>query len=368
MRRRSGQRIIPLILMLAMIMSLLACSDGTNNNNSVGGDQETKTVTDCMKRDVEIPKDPQKVAVLYASTAHMMAMLDEGDKIVATPRGVKSDEIMLMKYPKIADTATPYQENTINVEELVSIGADLALVRRTTAENETETEKLDKLGIPYLVVDYENITELREAIAVMGDVFDKEQQAGDYLNFFDQTIDMVTESIKDVDDSNYPKVYHSVNEAIRTDAGHDICMEIMELAGTDNVAANQNLTSESDKSYTTLEEIYNWNPYAIIANEYSVTDYILEDSKWKGLKAVENKHVYTLPVGATRWCHPGSMEAHMGVLAVANFFHEDALANIEIEEYTKDYYKDYFDLDLDDKTIKKILSGKGMRVSNSPQQ
>ena len=76
-----------------------------------------KTVTDCSGRKAEIPEDPQRVACLYATAAHMMAMLDEQDKIVGCPNGVKSDVLMQMKYPEITDTATPHQEGSINTEE-----------------------------------------------------------------------------------------------------------------------------------------------------------------------------------------------------------------------------------------------------------
>lgn len=350
--------LIGLILMLAF--SLAAC--GGQEQTS----EHTKTITDCMGRTVEIPEDPQRVACLYASTAHMMAMLDEQDKIVGAPNGVKSDVLMQMKYPEIEEIATPYQEGSINVEELLRIEADLALIRYATAEDEGETEKLDELGIPYVVVDYLSIEELETAILVMGEVFNKEDRARKYIEFGRETMNLVSKRLKDVPKNGRPSVFHSVNEAIRTDGKGDICVEIMNLAGVKNAAAEHGVKAGGDKTYTTLEEIYNWEPDAFLANEYSVTDYILSDSKWAGLNAVKEKKVYTLPVGATRWCHPGSMEAHMGVLAIARMFYPEQFADLDMEQYTADYYKTCFGLELDSRTIEQILAGKGMRASNSP--
>lgn len=354
------KKIISIGFVLILLLSLAACSGGTELSG------ETKTITDCAGRTVEIPENPQRVVCLYASTAHMMAMLDESDKIVGTPNGVKSDVLMQMKYPEITEVATPYQEGSINVEELLRVEADLALIRYSTAEDKGETEKLEELGIPYVVVDYLSIDELEKAISVMGQVFNKEEKAKDYIQFSRQTINLVSEKLKDVKKNTWPSVFHSVNEAIRTDGEGDICGEIMNLAGVKNIAIEKGVQAGGDKTYTTLEEIYNWEPDAFIANEYSVTEYILSDSKWEGLKAVKEKKVYTLPVGATRWCHPGSMEAHMGVLAVARMFYPENFADLDMEEYVKEYYKTYFDLELDQSTIKQILEGKGMRMSNSP--
>lgn len=361
--RKKTKQILAVVLILVLLLTAAGCGSSGGKTST-----EVKTVTDCMGRTVEIPEEPQRVACLYATAAHMMAMLDEGDKIVGCPNGVKSDVLMQMKYPKITETATPHQEGAINVEELLRIDADLAMISFSLAESEGEMEKLKEMEIPYVVVDYTNMDQLRTAVKVAGDVFNKEDKASDYLAFFDSTLDMVDERLKDVSMEDAPDVYHSVNEATRTDPEGTICSEIMERAKVTDISVSKGMTAVGKNAYVTLEEIYKWNPDAIIANEYSVTDYILSDSKWEGLTAVKKKKVYTLPVGATRWCHPGSMEAHMGVLAVAYRFYPEKFKDFDMKEYTSDYYKTYFDLDLDDQTIDKILAGEGMRVSNSPTE
>ena len=355
------RKFISIVLILVMVLSFSACS--SHQQSRVG---ETKTVTDCAGRRVEIPEDPQRVACLYSSTAHIMAMLDEGDKIVGAPNGVKSDVLMKMKYPEITETAAPYQAGAVNAEELLRIEADLILIRYSTAENQGETEKLDKLGIPYVVVDYTDMDQLETAVAVMGQVFGKEEKAREYIQFANETVDMVKERLSGISENQQPQVYHSVNEAIRTDGMGDICGQIMSLAGVKDISIEKGIKAGADKTCTTLEEIYKWDPDAFIVNEYSVTDYILSDSKWDGLTAVKNKKVYTLPVGATRWCHPGSIEAHMGVLAIAERFYPERFDDFDMKQYTKDYYETYFGLKLDDETIDHILAGQGMLNSNSP--
>lgn len=364
MRNRKRQiRNICIILVLILTVILLAGCGGTGGSSGA-----TRTVTDCLGRTVEIPDEPQRVACLYATAAHMMAMLDEGEKIVGCPNGVKSDVLMQMKYPDITETATPHQEGSINAEELLRIEADLAMVSYSLAADEGEMEKLDDMGIPYVVVDYTSIEELENAISVAGDVFNKKEKADQYLAFFNSTLTMVDQRLSDVKDSQLPQVYHSVNEATRTDPEGTICSEIMERAKVTDISVSKGTVSTGKNAYVTLEEIYKWDPDAIIANEYSVTDYIFANSKWEGLTAVKDKKVYTLPVGATRWCHPGSMEAHMGVLAVARIFYPEKFKDIDMEEYTADYYKEYFGLELDEETIDHILAGEGMRMSNSPTE
>lgn len=355
-----------IILLITLLLILLSGCGADGVRTQTAG--ETRTVTDCLGRSVEIPADPQRVACLYASTAHMMAMLGEEEKITGCPRNVKSETVMQLKYPDIADVSVPFQEGSINVEELLRADTDLVLLRYTVAAREAEVEKLDEAGIPYLVIDYMNMGELENAITIMGQVFRDEKEAGKYLQFSRDTINMVKERLADVPEKNWPVVYHSVNEAVRTDDPDSICNEIMRDASVRDCSVYHQLASQGEKTYTTLEEIYRWNPDAVLANEASVTEYILTDSKWAGLDAVREGAVYTLPVGATRWCHPGSMEPHMAVLSIAKRFYPDRFEDIDLKEYTKKYYEEYFGLSLNEEMLDSILSGRGMRKANDPLQ
>lgn len=365
-RKKINMRhILPVVL--AVVMALSSCMVMTGCGSGSGaGSTAMKTVTDCTGKEVKVPEDPQRVACLYATAAHMMAMLDEQDKIVGCPNGVKTDVLMQMKYPEITETSTPHQEGSINTEELLRTDTDLALISYSLSQSPGELEKLEEAGIPYAVIDYTTMDELKNAVSVAGDIFGKEDQADSYNEFFDDTIGMVDEKLADVSEDEQPSVYHSVNEATRTDPEGSICAEIMNRAGVHDISVDKGTVGKGKNAYVTLEEIYKWDPDAMINNESSVTEYILSDTKWKGLTAVKNKKVYTLPVGATRWCHPGSMEAHMGVLAVAYTFYPDKFRDFDIEKYVSDYYSEYFGLDLDGRTVKKILAGDGMRLSNAP--
>lgn len=359
----------PLKLVVAAVLLASALLTGCGGSVSAP-DVPTKVVTDITGRQVTIPAEPMRVACLYASTAHMMALVGVEDRIVGAPGGVKRDVLMLQKYPGIADIAIPYQEGTINIEELANIESDLALVRRSTADSPGEVEKLDKLGIPYVVVDYTSIEELRVAIRVVGDVFDRQVQTAEFLEFYDDTLDLVESRIADLPPSERPRVYHAVNEASRTDRAGDICAEITDLAGVSNVSVDSesSLVSEADKTYTTLEQIYRWDPDHIIANDVNSVSYMLSDSKWSGLRSVVAGRVHPLPVGVTRWVHPGSMEPHMGALFLARQFHPDRFTDIDMAEYTKDYYARFFDLDLTDTQIRDILLGQGMRFEKGSVQ
>ncbi|MBC3888136.1 ABC transporter substrate-binding protein [Acetobacterium paludosum] len=324
----------------------------------------TKTIVDCMDREVVIPEDPQRVACLYASTAHMVAMLGEADKIIGIPNGVKRDVLMSYKLPDIASLSVPFQDGTINIEELLTSKTDLVLIRQSTAENEGEIEKLDKAGIPWVVVDYSSLAGLKKAITVTGDIFDQKEKAAGYNAYVQEILDLVTERLSQIPETSRIRIYHAVNEAARTDLNGDLCTQITDVAGVINVSTQGgSLITDAEKTMTTLEQIYAWNPDAIIANDINATKYMLSDSKWSGLGAVVNQRVTTLPVGVTRWCHPGSMEPQMAALFIAKLFYPEQFMDIDLVQTTKEYYKKWFDLDLSDEDVSAVLSGAGMRLS-----
>lgn len=352
------KKTVSVFLALVFVILCGGCSAGAPK---VSG--PSQTVTDCAGREVKIPENPKRVVCLYATMAHMMAMLDVGDRIVGAADGVRRDQLMVTKYPSIAKISVPYQDGEINVEEVLALKADLLLVKKDTYADDTKRETLEKIGVPYVVVDYTTLDELRTALTVMGNVFQKQEQAKKYIAYMDDTISMVKKRVKDVPEEEKPRVYHSLNQATKTDTVGSIVPEIFDAAGIIDVSVESGLSSTGKNATITLEQIYAWDPDAIVCNEYAVTDYILSQKKWAGLTAVKNKAVYTLPIGATRWGHFGSIEPQMAALYLAKLFYPDRFGDVDMSKTVKSYYKTYFGMDLSNETVKKILSGKGMRAA-----
>lgn len=354
------KKVLALFLTLLFAVSAAACGNAGRSTSSGA----TKTITDFIGREVKVPEDPQRIVCMYASTAHMLAMLDKGDKIVGAADGVTRDQLMLTKYPAIEDVPTPYHSGSVNAEEVLALDPDLLFIREDLYSSEGEREKLDKLGIPYVVVDYYTLDELKKAIRVTGAAVGEEEKAEAYIAYMEKAIADVGAKLQGLSDEEKVRVYHSLNQATRTDIRDGICAEIMDAAGVIDVSATAGMTDIGKNVTVTLEQIYNWDPAAILCNEYAVTDYINAQEKWGGLQAVKDKKVFTLPIGATRWGHHGSMEPQMAVLYIAQLFYPDRFPDLDLGATVKQYYADYFGMQLDDATLTKILAGRGMRESS----
>ena len=104
-----------------------------------------------------------------------------------------------------------------------------------------------------------------------------------------------------------------------------------------------------------------WDPEVIIANENSALAYIKGNPQWSGIKAVQNNRVYQLPLGISRWGHPGSVEIPLAVLWTAKTVYPEILTTVNMAEEVDNFYRTFFNFELSDEQIEKILKGEGLR-------
>jgi iron complex transport system substrate-binding protein len=103
---------------------------------------------------------------------------------------------------------------------------------------------------------------------------------------------------------------------------------------------------------------------SVICNESGVADYVLTDSKWAGLRAVREGRVYQMPIGISRWGHDTSQEVPLALLWLAETLYPDRF-DIDLEEETKSFYREFFHYELPETTLDEIFSGTGIRTEKT---
>lgn len=345
----------------AAVLLLTACSPAqpVDGSPSAGGD----TLVDCAGRTVQLPEQRDKIACLYAYTGHVAVLLGCEDRVTAVVDGLKRDALMQIKIPDIDSMPCPYTSGSINIEELAAVGPDLIFLRASNLQDEGEMEKLTSLGIPSVVVEYVTMEDQINSISVMGRALGCEERAEAYLDYYRSTIQMVKDRLSRLPEEDKLTVYHSVNEVVRTDIPQTLSYEVLEAAGCVNVVTDaQALQMDGEKGYVTVEQIYVWDPDVVLANEPSAVEYFKTGDKFSGLRAVREGNVLQLPVGMSRWAHPGSLESPLAVLYLASTLYPEYFTDINIQDEIRSFYHNFFTLDLTDDQIADILSGEGMRA------
>ena len=347
-------------LAAALLLAVSAGCAGPLATPPGGGE----TVTDCAGRRVELPREVRRVAVLDAFSGEAVIMLGAGEKMVAVPNGVKSDRLLREIYPGLADVAVPMSEATVNAEAVLALGPDLVLLKESLYQSEGEREKIEKLGIPYLVIGYTDMEEQIQAIRLIGASLGREEKAEEICRYYEAVIQQARAIAAEIPEEERVRVYHAINEVIRTDGPDTLGSDWIDCVGAVNVSVEGDLTLTDGDYYASMEQIYLWNPDVVICNEASTADYLYLDSKWAGLDAVENRRVYNIPVAATRWGQRGSLETFFAILWLGTTLYPEYYSHIDLKEEVVTFYQNVLGLTIDDAVYGEILSGNGIRKAS----
>lgn len=350
-------RILSVLLAAALILAAFSACGRVPGEAPSGG---TVTVTDRMGRTVQVPEDPQSICAICPYAGMLVVMFGYGDRITSTCNNLARSNLLTEICPEISSAAVVKNSGDLNAEEILARNTDLIIVNDGSYVNEDQRAKLDTLGIPYIVTGFQTIEEQFEVTRLIGKALGAEKEAESYIEYFRSVMDDVsskTAGAKPV------RLYHSVNEAVRTDQRGDYCSQWIALTGAENVSAGdpEAIQVNGEKSYTTLEQIYIWNPGLIICNEAMVDEYILSDPKWAEIEAVKSKKVYQIPIGITRMGHPTSLETPLAILWLAQLLHPE-LFDFDFSAKLREFYDEFFDFTLSDEWIDAMLEGNEMRT------
>ncbi len=366
-------RLISIVTVLILISVFFITGCAPSGGQDSAGEQKTgqqvRVVRDYLDRDVEVPLEVKRIATLYAYTGYVTTMLGRGQDIVAINNGLSRDVLLNMVCPGIGENPIPFSSSSINIEELLKAEPDLVFIKGDVGTNAAEVEKLNKFNIPYVVIDCNNIEEQMRSIEIMGEVLGCQEQARKYNEYFQQCIDRVQTVVKNIPEEQRVRVFHSINEASRTDVANTLPADWMEKTGVINVSLDKDLRLVEGKYFASLEQILLWDPDVIIANEAGVADYILTNPQWAPLKAVQNQKVYQMPIGISRWGHPGGLETPLAILWTAKTVYPEYFSDLDIEAEAKTFYQEFFNYEVSDELIQQILAAADMRqVKNERPQ
>lgn len=361
----------PVVLMTALILAILvaACggvaavppSNPTNPPATATGTPDptgtatttTRTVTDMAGREVTIPAKIESVVTLGSVPPlnSLVFVLGESGAIV---NGLP-DEYLRSPRWKYQTTFAPQlatqpvmqaPDRSPQLEELLAADPDVVL---TTYQ--TNIEPLESRGIPVIFIAWQDPDDVKAAVTLLGEVFNKQDVAADYIDYFDRTIARVEEVTREIPESERPRViYMNLKDMTQP---HLIAEWWITTAGGNSVT-NDGRTSES--LGFSAEQLIAWDPEIMIISSKDDVGTVYDDSRFATIAAVQNERVMLAPIGSHNWANR-TIENPLTVLWAAKTFYPDRFADIDLVQEVRDFYSHFFHHEITVEQAEEILSG-----------
>jgi iron complex transport system substrate-binding protein len=200
-----------------------------------------------------------------------------------------------------------------------------------------------------------SLAELKTTVRMTGEVLGESESriAAEYLRYFDDNIRRVTRVTSKLGALERPKVLHTASAGVLTvDGRQSVIDDWINIAGGINAADVVGVGRP-----VTMEQVAAWNPDVIIvgtAPNQQNRQSILDDPRWRQIKAVKDGRVFVNPSGVYLWDRH-SAEAALQVLWAAKTLHPAEFADLDVDQETRKFYEKYFHHALSDAELNSIL-------------
>ena len=276
---------------------------------------DTKTITDMRGKEVEIPQDPERVAILDKGfLVQTMRALGVTDRICATgglitEAGDPEERDSLYLFPEIMELPIiGYPTDAVDFETLAGANPDLVILRNSEyiKDSEITADAISKieedLGLPLVVINgpgcYEepSLEQQYEGIRVLGQVFGKEDRAQEITAYMQEQVAMVQERTAGIPEEDRPSVMYI---GLRNDDGVGVVWgdNFGDAKFAGEYANIRNVYEEPSRSTMSAEQILTLDPEVMILCTNSVRpnpDILNTDPAYenlRGVSAVKNGRV-----------------------------------------------------------------------------
>ena len=174
-----NRRILSAFLALCLTAAVL-CGCAAQGGQTAA---DTITVTDCAGRTVAVPKDPRSICCVCPFSGPIIVMCGYGDRVTTSCNNMTRSNLLTMICPSIADAVVVKSSGSINAEAVLEYGTDLIFVDAGTYETAEERAKLDSMGVPYIVVGFDDLESQLDAMQVIGRALGAEEKMQDYTDW-----------------------------------------------------------------------------------------------------------------------------------------------------------------------------------------
>jgi len=301
-------KITALFLAFMLMFTVAGCTSGTDESSPSPstadgeGKAGTRTITDMLGREVEIPETIENVVAIGA-TARMLTYAGCADKIVGITDlekecspGMPYAYINSDSFSKLTGVAPGGVSGEIYDEALATLAPDIIFT--SFIEIDQVNTMQAKLNIPVVALSYQGIfsDSVYDALTLVGDIMGAQDRCTELIAAMKGWQKDLNDRTKDIADADKPSVYAG---AVSFRGGHGIEGTYANYPPFTAINA-KNVVDEAGKDGALLiekEKLVVWDPDIIFLTPGNMglvnEDYKTNSSYYTNLKAVKNGNVYS---------------------------------------------------------------------------
>ncbi|WP_163581274.1 ABC transporter substrate-binding protein [Gracilibacillus saliphilus] len=302
-------------LAAAFLFLLAACgnSEDTESSSEEGeatenkitddtqsAEEDTRTVTDAMGHEVEVPANPERVIGSYLED-YLVAL---GVEPVAQWSVRDGEDIQ--DYLQDDLEGIPTIPSELPYEAVTSFEPDLLLMDSAGMVEDNKYDQYNKIA-PTFVVGTEEINDWREKFQIIAEVFGMEEKADEVLAQYDAKAEDAKEQIQEAigDESVaalwlFADTFYIVSENL---SSGDLLYNELGLTAP-SVVSEISETSAQNWTEISMEKLAELEADHIILVNSDGESSALEDSIWQNIPAVQNDNIYEFGQDSS-WLYTG---------------------------------------------------------------
>jgi len=295
-----------------------------------------EVITDMAGREVELPKEVNRIVTSYRSATQFVFCLGVQDKLVASDLSFERISLFQKLYngEKLPNVGS--KRHGLNLEQILEVDPDLVILFPHN-DGPKVADKLEEFNIASIIIEPESYQKIREATQILGRAFGVEKRALDVIDQYDRINAIVADRNKIEGEKS---VYFANSDLFDTVGKNMLQTSMIELAGGINPAKEV----KDGFIKTSLEELMNWDPdYIVVSQYYSGTiEELANRVELQALKAVKNGNIYRFPSKVEPWDFP-SPSSYLGIVWLAEKLYPEKYTDLDIEQVVEKYYNTLYD-------------------------
>lgn len=315
---------------------------------------EPKVIVDSAGRTVTIYRPVERIVVLWDNAAEEIRALGAIDRIVGIDTTTAGKTGYLggpVFFPELQDVPIVGSWDDPNYEMIVDLEPDIVIMLSSWPPLPDEVQEvLAPAGIKVVGLDFYRFEVFYDELRILGHLLDKEEEAEEYINFFQSWLNRVDEVVSNLNESEKKTVYFEGADTYYSYGGADYGCGI---PGIVRAAGGIYLYDDVSEYYFEVdpEDLVNRNPDVIFkgtgigdygfsltnTTEYEeIRNELMDRPELSLVTAVQNDNVYVI-----NWGVAGGARKIFAPVYLAKCLYPDKFEDLNPDDFIKEYLEEW---------------------------